>query len=96
MTASYLQLPQDYIFFGNGAADVLFRLALALKPGRALLLAPTFADYEKALRTVDCKISYYNLQEARDLLLTIMILSMRLRPIQIWLLSVIPIILPAS
>ena len=66
VTASYLQLPQDYIFFGNGAADVLFRLALALKPGRALLLAPTFADYEKALRTVDCKISYYNLQEARD------------------------------
>lgn len=66
VTASYLQLPQEYIFFGNGAADVLFRLALALKPGRALLLAPTFADYEKALRTVDCKISYYNLQEARD------------------------------
>ena len=66
VTASYLQLPQEYIFFGNGAADVLFRLALALKPGRALLLAPTFADYEKALRTVACKISYYNLQEARD------------------------------
>ena len=66
MTASYLQLPQEYISFGNGAADVLFRLALALKPGRALLLAPTFADYEKALRTVDCKINYYNLQEARD------------------------------
>lgn len=66
VTASYLQMPQEYIFFGNGAADVLFRLALALKPGRALLLAPTFADYEKALRTVDCKISYYNLQEARD------------------------------
>ena len=40
VTASYLQLPQDYIFFGNGAADVLFRLALALKPGRALLLVP--------------------------------------------------------
>ena len=41
VTASYLQLPHEYIFFGNGAADVLFRLALALKPGRALLLAPT-------------------------------------------------------
>lgn len=61
---TYLQVPKEYIFFGNGAADVLFRLALALKPRQALLLAPTFADYEKALRSVDCGINYYNLCEA--------------------------------
>lgn len=60
-TAEFLQVKADYLFFGNGAADVLFRLALALKPAKALLLAPTFADYEKALRSVDCEISYYNL-----------------------------------
>ena len=64
-TASFLQVAEENIFFGNGAADVLFRLALALKPKRALLLAPTFADYEKALRSVDCEIEYYNLQEAK-------------------------------
>lgn len=57
----YLNVPHEYLFFGNGAADVLFRLALALKPRQALLLAPTFADYEKALRSVDCKIHYYDL-----------------------------------
>lgn len=61
--AAYLKVEEDNIFFGNGAADVLFRLALALKPRKALLLAPTFADYEKALRSVDCKINYYELQE---------------------------------
>lgn len=62
-TGAFLQVPQDYIFFGNGAADVLFRLALALRPKQALLLAPTFADYEKALRSVDCSIKYYNLEQ---------------------------------
>ena len=61
--ANFLAVPQDYIFFSNGAADVLFKLALALRPKKALLLAPTFADYEKALRSVDCDICYYLLQE---------------------------------
>ena len=60
-TGKYLNVPQEYLFFGNGAADVLFRLALALKPRQALLLAPTFADYEKALCSVNCKIHYYDL-----------------------------------
>lgn len=65
-TANFLKVAEENIFFGNGAADVLFRLALALKPHKALLLAPTFADYEKALRSVDCDIEYYNLQEEKD------------------------------
>lgn len=65
-TAEFLQVPPEYLFFGNGAADVLFRLALALKPKRALLMAPTFADYEKALRSVNCNVKYYELDEAAD------------------------------
>ena len=62
-TAEFLKVKPEYLFFGNGAADVLFRLALALKPKQALLLAPTFADYEKALRSVGCNIKYYPLKE---------------------------------
>ena len=61
--AAFLGVPGEYLFFGNGAADVLFRLALALKPRKALLLAPTFSDYEKSLRAVGCKITYYELAE---------------------------------
>ncbi len=59
--AVFLKTKEEYLFFGNGASDVLFRLALALQPRRALLLAPTFADYEKALRTAGCRISYHKL-----------------------------------
>ena len=59
--AKYHNLDKKYVFLSNGAADVLFKLALAIKPSEALLLAPTFADYEKALGTVKCKIDYFNL-----------------------------------
>ncbi len=47
-----------HILCGNGAADLIFRLCLALKPRRAILLAPTFAEYEQALTSVGCAISY--------------------------------------
>lgn len=65
-TAKFLGVPKEYLFFGNGAADVLFRLALALRPRKALLLAPTFADYEKSLRSVNCSIKYYALPEDKN------------------------------
>ena len=59
-----LDLPGEWMFFGNGAADVIFALALALKPKKALLPAPTFAEYEQALKTVDCWIERYLTGEA--------------------------------
>ena len=44
----------EQVLCGNGAAEVIFRLALALRPRAALLTAPTFAEYEGALRQVGC------------------------------------------
>lgn len=68
--SKYLKISKEYCFISNGAADVLFKLALTLKPKRALLLAPTFADYEKALTTVLCKFTYYELQEKNSFVVT--------------------------
>ncbi len=45
----------DYVYCGNGASDVLDRLALALKPKRALLTAPTFSEYERSLSGCDLR-----------------------------------------
>lgn len=57
------ELDMEYIICGNGAADLIFSLCLALKPRNALLLAPTFSEYEQALRSVNCSISYHYLKE---------------------------------
>jgi len=64
--AKHWQLKDENILAGNGAADLLFKLALALRPKNTLLLAPTFADYEKAFATVDSKFLYYNLEPEKD------------------------------
>lgn len=56
-------ISKDYIICGNGASDLIFRLCFAKKPCKSLLLAPTFSEYEKALRAVGSQITYYNLRE---------------------------------
>lgn len=62
-------LRKDCIICGNGAADIIFRLVLALKPKKALVLAPTFAEYEIALNTVDCQTVRYSLKEEEEFVL---------------------------
>ena len=52
-------LPEEYFLFGNGAAELFFSVVLAEKPEKALLPIPAFAEYEQALRTVDCEIIYH-------------------------------------
>lgn len=56
-------LPKETFICGNGGADLIYRLAYALRPGRALLTAPTFAEYEEALVQSGAKCSFYELHE---------------------------------
>lgn len=56
-------VPEEWVLCGNGAADLIFMLCLALKPEKALLPAPTFAEYGQALACVGCEIEYYDLGE---------------------------------
>ncbi len=64
VVAEYEEVDRDWLICGNGAADLIFSLCRAVKPKRALLPAPTFAEYEQALRSVDCEIQYYYLPGA--------------------------------
>ena len=54
-------ISKDMIICGNGAADLIFSLVIARKPRKALLLSPTFHEYEQALQSVDCEIMYHQL-----------------------------------
>ena len=64
------QLPEPWILCGNGAADLIYRLVWALKPHRALLPAPTFAEYAAALESVGCEVKRKTLHEADDFAVT--------------------------
>lgn len=56
-------IPQENIVMGNGSSDIIFRIVSVLKPKKALLVAPSASDYEKALDANNCAISYHRLLE---------------------------------
>lgn len=63
-------IPREFILPGNGAADLFFSLVAAEKPKKALLPVPAFSEYERALRTADCQIRYYQMEEKGNFRLT--------------------------
>ena len=61
--AAYEGIPASDVICGNGAAELIFSLCRAKKPGKAMVLAPTFAEYEQALESVDCRVEHFFLKE---------------------------------
>ncbi|MBQ6206680.1 MAG: aminotransferase class I/II-fold pyridoxal phosphate-dependent enzyme [Oscillospiraceae bacterium] len=59
------RVPSGFVVCGNGASDLIFRVALAGRPKRALVLAPTFSEYEAALSLCGCDIVRYPLSPER-------------------------------
>lgn len=62
---AYHHIGEEHILCGNGASDLIYRLALGKRPKKALLLAPTFSEYEESLSLVSCEIVYHYLEEAK-------------------------------
>lgn len=59
-------VPEEYLIFGNGAAELIFTVVAALKPKKALVIAPGFAEYEQAIKAFGCELEYYFLDEERQ------------------------------
>lgn len=68
--------PPENIVCGNGAADLIYRIVQAVKPKNAVICAPSFGEYSKALTEFGCEISTYFLSEKNDFLLDLGILKM--------------------
>lgn len=61
--SSHEGVPKEWILCGNGAADLIYRTVYAVRPKKAMVLAPTFAEYEEALNAVCCEVVHYELHE---------------------------------
>ena len=55
--------PKDWILCGSGAAELIYSYCEALRPGRAMELAPTFSEYSLALERVGCQVERYSLKK---------------------------------
>lgn len=71
--SEYEKRDSRQIVLGNGAAELIFACVQALRPKKAMLVVPTFSEYEIALNSVNCEIVYYHLSD--DFRLTNHILS---------------------
>lgn len=63
--AEYEGIDESFILCGNGAADLIFRMVFAVRPRRALIQLPSFAEYEQALSSMDCSIEEYRSREEK-------------------------------
>lgn len=66
----------ENIVCGNGAADLIFRIVQAVKPKKAVVCAPSFSEYSKALVQNGSEILTYFLSEQNDFVLDEKILEM--------------------
>lgn len=50
------------VILGNGAAELIYTLCYALGPKRAIALAPTFSEYENAVKAAGGGMEFWNLE----------------------------------
>ncbi|KXH83943.1 histidinol-phosphate transaminase [Sporosarcina sp. HYO08] len=56
--SDYHELPKSYLFAGNGAAELLALMAERYRGKRAVLVHPTFSEYERTLLAKDVSITH--------------------------------------
>lgn len=69
--AKHNSLNKENVIVGNGATEILFLYMKALKPKKVLLVAPCFAEYKRALDTINAEIYYFELLERENFKLNI-------------------------
>ncbi|MCD7744475.1 MAG: aminotransferase class I/II-fold pyridoxal phosphate-dependent enzyme [Lachnospiraceae bacterium] len=56
----------EHIICGNGAAELMFALANAVRPKRALIAVPSFFEYEQSLEGCGCEIERFLLSPKEE------------------------------
>ena len=64
--AEHTGVSAENIVCGNGADDLIYRIAGGLKLRRVLICAPAFGEYRKAFEENGCHVSEYILDEKKD------------------------------
>lgn len=63
---AYHGIEKEELLIGNGASELFMATVQALRPKKALLVAPGFRGYEHALTAVECAITYYEAKRQQD------------------------------
>ena len=62
--AAYHRLRPEEILVGNGSTELIYLVARALRPRKALIVAPAFSEYEHALNVAQVPVEFHFTAEA--------------------------------
>lgn len=68
--SEFESIPEEWVLCGSGAAELIYSYCEALRPRRAMELAPTFSEYSLALERVGCRVERYPLEQRDHFALT--------------------------
>ncbi|MEE3432317.1 MAG: threonine-phosphate decarboxylase [Lachnospiraceae bacterium] len=64
--ADYCKCDMDHIIVGNGSTELISLFIDAIHPRKALILGPTYSEYERSISLIGGKTLYYPLQEENN------------------------------
>lgn len=75
LLAEKYRIDTGRILCGNGADDLLYRLVFAVKPKHAVVIEPTYEEYDRVLDLVGCEVLHYTLNAENGFTLSEDVLS---------------------
>lgn len=66
--SNMLNIPKDYLVFGNGASEIFMGIVHALRPAKTVITVPSFYGYKYATQAVESDIVYFPLKEKNEFL----------------------------
>lgn len=69
--ANYCDCSENNIIVGNGATEIISLFIKNLAPKNAIIISPSYSEYERELKNNNCNITFFDLKEEEDFLLNI-------------------------
>lgn len=69
--ATYTSSNVDHVLLGNGSTELIAHYIDYVSPKKALIIGPTYSEYEKKIKTLNAEVHYYPLKEENNFSLNI-------------------------
>ncbi|WZL80459.1 histidinol-phosphate transaminase [Vallitaleaceae bacterium 9-2] len=64
--SQYASTQSEYVLLGNGTTELIAHYIDYVHPKKALIIGPTYSEYEKKISSCDAGVVYYPLSESND------------------------------
>ena len=69
--SNYCNCNINHVIVGNGATEIISLFIKILLPKNAIIVSPSYSEYERELKNNNCNITFFNLKENEDFLLNV-------------------------